>query len=296
MGGRGKTPVVAHLARMLVDAGERPAVLSRGYRRRRPEEGVVVVSDGKRLHADLDRSGDEPLMLARAVPGAAVLVCEVRAMAASLAEQTLNVSVHLLDDGFQHRSLERDVDIVLVAPEDLDGRRMPFGLLRSPVSALGRAHAVVVDGPVDAATRDKLDRVLDRQHTTVFSLHREVGPPEPLESSRPWPSGQWPAVVVAGIARPERFVRALEAADWSVVEAMRFADHHPYRSRDLARIADVVRTHRAQGVLTTPKDAVRLLPLRPFPVPIGQVPLAVSIDPAETFRDWLFERLREART
>ena len=79
MGGRGKTPLVAHIARLLLAAGERPAILSRGYGRRIQEDGVVVVSDGVHLHADLDRAGDEPLMLARAVPGAMVLVCDVRA-------------------------------------------------------------------------------------------------------------------------------------------------------------------------------------------------------------------------
>ena len=85
MGGRGKTPVVAYLAKSLIAAGERPAILSRGYGRRRVEEGVVVVSDGEHLLADVDRAGDEPLMLARTVPGAIVLVCEQRATAAALA-------------------------------------------------------------------------------------------------------------------------------------------------------------------------------------------------------------------
>ncbi len=102
MGGRGKTPVVAYVARLLVEAGERPAILSRGYGRRRQEDGVVVVSDGRHLLADLDRSGDEPLMLARTVPGAAVLVCERRALAGALAERRFGATVHVLDDGFQH--------------------------------------------------------------------------------------------------------------------------------------------------------------------------------------------------
>ncbi|HVT49144.1 MAG TPA: tetraacyldisaccharide 4'-kinase, partial [Vicinamibacterales bacterium] len=116
MGGRGKTPVVALLARLLAARGEQPAILSRGYRRRRPEPGVVIVSDGRRLGADLDRSGDEPLMLARLAPSAAVLVCDVRATAAAVAETTLGATVHLLDDGFQHRAMARDIDIVLVTP------------------------------------------------------------------------------------------------------------------------------------------------------------------------------------
>jgi len=109
MGGRGKTPVVAHIARLLIEAGERPAILSRGYRRRRPEDGAVIVSDGTHILADIDRSGDEPLMLARMVPGAAVVVCEVRTVAAALASRVLRTTVNLLDDGFQHRAMRRDV-------------------------------------------------------------------------------------------------------------------------------------------------------------------------------------------
>ena len=126
-GGRGKTPLVAMLARHFLARGERPAILSRGYARRRPEAGAVVVSDGRHLLADLDRAGDEPLMLARAVPGAIVVVCDVRSIAAALARRVLGATVLILDDGFQHRALARDLDLVVVTPEDLQGRRAPVG-------------------------------------------------------------------------------------------------------------------------------------------------------------------------
>lgn len=296
MGGRGKTPVVAHIARLLIEAGERPAILSRGYRRRRHEEGVVVVSDGVRLMADLDRAGDEPLMLARMVPGAAVLVCDVRAMAAALAERQLDVTVHILDDGFQHQSLRRDVDIVIVGREDMFGRRIPFGRLRSPVSSLWRAHAVIVEaseGPgggvglgFDSAAHMRPD---------VFSMRRMIATPEPLEPSRPWPTGRWPVVAVAGIADPARFTRALQASGWLVARTMGFRDHHPYSARDVEKIAAVVRETGAGAVLTTVKDAMRLLPLRPLPVPVAAVPLDITIDPPDVFRAWLLDRVRRAR-
>src|SRR5262245_57449919 len=143
MGGRGKTPVVIHLARLLIEAGERPAVLSRGYGRRLVEPGVVVVSDGEHMTADLDRSGDEPLLIARKVQGAIVLVSEQRAIARALATHALGATVVVLDDGFQHRQVARDVDLVLVANEDLQDRRVPFGRLRESVAALSRADALV---------------------------------------------------------------------------------------------------------------------------------------------------------
>lgn len=294
MGGRGKTPVVAHIARLLIEAGERPAILSRGYRRRRHEDGVVIVSDGHRLCADLDRAGDEPLMLARMVPGAAVLVCDVRAMAAALAERQLNVTVHVLDDGFQHQSLRRDVDVVVVRPDDLRGRRVPFGMLRSPVSSLQRAHAVVIEG--DERSLIGIARTSDDGPFRMFTMTRALGTPDPLEPSRPWPAGRWPVVALAGIAEPLRFARALQAGGWHVAQTMGFADHHPYSARDVERIAAVVRETGAGAVLTTTKDAMRLLPLRPLPVPFAAVPLDVTIDPPDQFRAWLLERVDEART
>jgi tetraacyldisaccharide 4'-kinase len=146
MGGRGKTPLTALVARLLVEAGEKPAILSRGYGRAIADAGVTVVSDGSAVLSDLAHSGDEPLMLARAVPGAAVVVCEQRSLAGTLAESALGCTVHILDDGFQHHQLHRDLDIVLVTAEDFSARVMPFGKLREPVESLQDADAILSDG------------------------------------------------------------------------------------------------------------------------------------------------------
>ena len=290
MGGRGKTPAVIHLARLLVEAGERPAVLSRGYGRRLVEPGVVIVSDGEHVVADLDRSGDEPLLIARTVPGAAVLVCEQRAIARPLATRVLGATVIVLDDGFQHRQVARDVDLVIVAPEDLRDHRVPFGRLREPVSALARAHAIVADhGSSDAIA------AAARPGQRVFSLTRVLGEPVSLETDRPWPGGRGPVVAVAGIAAPKRFKASLETAGWTVSRLLAFPDHHAYRRRDLDRMATAVREAGAIGIVTTEKDAIRLRWMRPLPVPVASVPLDVSIEPTATFRSWLFDRLREAR-
>lgn len=287
-GGRGKTPLVAMLARHFLARGERPAVLSRGYARRRAEPGAVIVSDGRHLLADLDRAGDEPLMLARSVPGAIVVVCDVRAIAAALARDVLGASVLILDDGFQHRAVARDVDLVVVTPEDLTGRRAPFGRLRESVSALARAHAVIVEGPAPAT-------LAAAPHAALLSLRRAIRPPVPLDSSLPLPDRRGPVVALAGIAQPERFTRALEAAGWTVSRLLAFRDHHRYTRHDLDAIVRAVREAGATAVLTTEKDAVRLLPLRPFAVPIAAVPLDVTVEPAAEFAAWLDARCREAR-
>jgi tetraacyldisaccharide 4'-kinase len=255
----------------------------------------VIVSDGRHLRADLDRSGDEPLMLARRVRGACVLVCDVRAMAAALAESVLDVTVHVLDDGFQHRSLARDIDVVLVTPQDLGDRRVPFGRLRSPVRALTRADAVIVDGGEVADVLPQLSRTIDPDTTPVFTLRRRLGPPSWLDGHTgptPGPGSTGPVVAVAGIAQPTRFVQALEAAGWTVGDLVAFADHHRYRTPDLERIAEVA---GSRLVVTTEKDAVRLLPLRPLPVPVASIPLVTTIEPADAFQQWLSERLVGAR-
>jgi tetraacyldisaccharide 4'-kinase len=294
MGGRGKTPTVAVVARWLVEAGERPAILSRGYGRAAPEDEVVVVSDGQHVLAELDRSGDEPLMLARQVPGAAVLVCDVRATAAALAEERYNATVHVLDDGFQHRSLRRDIDLVIVTPEDLRGRRFPFGRLRSSPRSLARAHAVLVDGATAEDVRAELD-ALASSGPKRFTLTRRLGEAWLLEPDRQAPVRDEPVIAVAAIASPDRFTRALEADGWRVAKTIGFRDHHAFTVRDMNRIAERLAQSGARLVVTTEKDAMRMLPLRPLPVPVAAVPLCVSIDPMPDSRDWLLGALREVR-
>jgi tetraacyldisaccharide 4'-kinase len=293
-GGRGKTPVVGLLARWLVEAGERPAILTRGYARSRPEDGVVVVSDGRHLLADVERGGDEPLMLARDAPGACVVVSEQRALAGALAERALDATVHLLDDGFQHLQLARDLDVVIVTREDLADRPVPFGRLREPVAALAAADAVLMDvasgpdGPRSPAESGAEIAAPDR-----FLLRRAIGEPVPLEPERAWSAADRRVVAVAGIARPQRFVDSLRAAGWTVAEALMFGDHHAYTGTDLAGMAAAANRAGAP-IVTTAKDAARLLRLRPLPVPIAFVPLAIAIDPPR-FREWMFERLAEGR-
>src|SRR5687768_14277849 len=135
VGGSGKTPVVAMLARWLVSRGERPAILTRGYGRRHAADGVLVVSDRDRVIEPVARSGDEPQMLARALAGVPVLVSSNRYLAGRLAEGRFDCTVHLLDDGFQHFALERDVDLLLVSRDDLDDTVLPGGRLREPLEA-----------------------------------------------------------------------------------------------------------------------------------------------------------------
>jgi len=273
-GGRGKTPTVAFIARLLLEMGERPAIVSRGYGRRLVEDGVVVVSDGRRLLADVDRAGDEPLMLARDLPGVIVLVCEQRAIAGAMARSVFGATALVLDDGFQHRQMARDVDVVLVAPGDLQGRRAPFGKLRESPSALTRADVVIGDG--------------SRTMENAFSTVRD---PSPCVGLTPGAR----VFVLAGIAGPERFTRAATDAGYVVAGAWAPGDHYRYTAADVARLARDVKAAGAVGVLTTSKDAVRLLPLRPWPFAVYEWPLRITIEPLDQFTTWLRQRRDQAR-
>ena len=291
MGGRGKTPLVAHIARLLVAAGEKPAILSRGYRRAHAADGVTIVSRGLRTAdgavdlthlADLSVSGDEPLMLAEAVPGAAVLVCEQRALAGAVAETSLGCTVHVLDDGFQHYALKRNIDIVLLAESDLEGRLAPLGRLREPIDALADAHAIIVDG----GNPFVVERVQAEwgAGTFVGGMVRTMGVPS--QSLAPGAR----VLAVAGIAGPERFFSSV-ASGWSVVATMPFKDHHRFTPADVRAMQARAAAERAVAIVVTSKDFVKL---RRFPagaVPIVELPLDVRVEPA-AFGDWLLTSLR----
>lgn len=336
LGGSGKTPIVATLARLLAAAGERPAVLSRGYGRRRGADGVVVVRDAERLLATPQQSGDEPYMLARALAGIAVLVSPDRYLAGRLAERRLGCTVQLLDDGFQHVQLERDVDLLVMAKADLDERLLPFGSLREPLAAARAADALLVAGdetdlqeitvragvaqafrvvphyqavrPI-AGQADLKVRLCDEAHVQDAGVEADLQ--VRLHDVRP-PPGRPRAVAVAGIARPERFFRALRELGWDVVREIPFRDHHWFTARDVAAVEQAATGSGADVVITTEKDVPRLPPyvgrvpqawederLRtrrsPGTIPWVYLPLEIAIEPADAFATWLAGRLAAAR-
>jgi tetraacyldisaccharide 4'-kinase len=297
MGGTGKSPVVAALAQWLVDQGERPAILSRGYGRADAVAGVVVVSDGSRVLAGIDQSGDEPLMLARQVPGAAVCVSPDRHLAGTLAERQLGCTIHLLDDGFQHIQLTRDLDVLVTTMGEIpNGRVIPRGRLREPMDAAARAQVLVVS---DATAGAALTEAWSLGISQACGARRTLGAPVAIGTRDPGPGTRWPdpgspipdpgkVLAVAGIANPSRFAEALRDAGWQVADSLAFADHHRYTRADLDRIAQRLQQSGADAVFTTDKDAVRLEALGELPFPASRVPLVVTFEPAEP----LFESVR----
>lgn len=264
VGGSGKTPFVIALGELLLARGIRFDVLSRGYGRM--TRGVLVVETGGSA-ADF---GDEPLLIARRL-GVPVIVGESRYDAGRVAEQKSQPQLHILDDGFQHRSLARDFDIVLLTERDFADRLLPSGRLREPLSSLQRADAIVL--PLDSSAPDSsphnlaIDNIaLPGKH--VWRMRRDIVMPDAPPSP----------IVFCGIARPRQFFAQVRAAGLAPAAEVEFPDHHAYDGSDIERL----RTMRAKlgsgGFLTTEKDAVNLGPWQQELNPLGVATLRLALD------------------
>ncbi len=294
VGGTGKTPAAAWLARELRRRGHKVVLASRGYGRR-DREPVRVVSDGRHVQARGDQAGDEPLLLAAHAPGVPVLVARDRGVAALRGIAAFGAETVVLDDGFQHHRLAHDVEIVCFdgAGGLGNGRVLPRGPLREPIGALRHAHAVlVVDGPLQPEDATRVGA--HAPSARWFSARREArgvrplagGALEPPETLRGRELG-----LLAGIARPESFRRSLEVLGAKPVAERCFRDHHRYRRYDLEGLAS-----QAPLWITTEKDAVKILPeWLPEGTDLRVLVMELAPEEPQQLLDWLEERLRAAR-
>jgi tetraacyldisaccharide 4'-kinase len=223
-----------------------------------------------------------------------VFVGADRYLSGCLAERRFGATVHILDDGFQHLELVRDVDLLLVAEEDLSDRPLPAGRLRERLEAAKVADAVLVTAGYDTAA-DRIGRALGVP--TVFRVTRTIGAPREITELRESvvvpPASR--VFVVTGIARPDRFITDVVGAGWEIAGMLTFRDHHRFDDRDVKRIAAAAKAAASSIVLTTEKDAVRLAACDLGGMPIASVPLIVGVEPVERFRSWLLERMERQR-
>jgi tetraacyldisaccharide 4'-kinase len=281
LGGTGKTPLVAFLAGYLRDEGYAVAVLSRGYKRR--SRGRVEVSTDEQILVDAEAAGDEPLMIARTCPGVRVIVDADRAAAGAWLSARANVSAFILDDGFQHLQLARDLNLVLLDATDPvgGGEMVPFGRLREPLTGLKRADAVVVtrsDQPFDQDSIAETIARYCRANTPVFYAYHDLTRLRRLDregQARPADFAYRRAAMLAGIANPERFRADLEHFAIRIVWRRDFPDHHRYREDEFAELAASAHSSGAEAILTTEKDAMNLpeqaLKATPLPVFAAQI-------------------------
>jgi len=246
-GGAGKTPVVIALAKLLRAQGHSVDVLSRGYGRRASSIARVDLT----APDSAARFGDEPVLIA----GSADVPVWVGSHrhAAGLAAEAASASqagIHLLDDGFQHRRLARNVDIVLVTTEDLSDSLLPAGNRREPLSALRRADAVLLREEESTAVEPQVRRYL-RPGVPLFFLRRVVNiPPHPGS----------PMLAFCGIARPDGFRQMLQPCGLRVIDCVEYPDHHRYTAGDMRSLVQRLGSSAAQAFITTEKDAVKITP------------------------------------
>ena len=323
-GGSGKTPLAIALARALKERGVRADVLSRGYGRT-GKSAARVDPNGT-----AEEFGDEPLVIAREA-GVPVYVAARRYQAGLLAEQELAAlqseprddvsghdrgthpaggsraedaqktagasapacTIHLLDDGFQHRQLHRDVDILLVSGADLQDRLLPAGNLREPLHAISRATVVALTMP-EAPIPGAPSPGAPNMEQTLRSLGLWRGPVWRLHRRMQVPVIEGPVVAFCGIARPGQFFAGLENAGLHVASRIAFADHHRYVQHDIDCILEAARTIRAAALVTTEKDRVRLAHLfssLAAALPIETAGLRIEIEDEDRAIEWLLGQL-----
>ncbi len=283
-GGSGKTPLVAAIAAHLRDRGLTVCILSRGYGS--AGRGVRVVSAGAGPLLSPQEGGDEPVLLAGLLPGVAVVVGPDRHRAGLEALRLYPApDLFLLDDGFSHLALRRDLDLVAFPAADpfAGGRLFPSGRLREPLAAVARADAAILTGAAPGASGTGLASALRPHGFTGPGFASVTRPGAPVWIG----GGELPpgtkVFLATAIARPEAFAATARSLGLDVAGELHFPDHHPYPPASLDRLAAAWRASGAAGVLTTAKDRVKLQGR--VDLPLAELP--IRADPEPAFWEWL---------
>ena len=310
VGGTGKTPTACLLARQLQKKGFRVALLNRGYRSQREDGGAAVMSDGKSVLMSAEEGGDEACLMARSLPGVPVLVGRKRSLGGRLAVERFGTQVLLLDDGFQHWQLYRDLDIVLVDATNPfgNGRLLPRGILREPMTSLKRAGLFLI------TKRDQISA--DEAEAITAQLHRynpeapvamAVHKPASCLSFAAWYDGRrageaglpkgTKVLAVSALGNPASFEQTLRDAGFTVAAAVRYEDHHHYSRDDIRMLAEKA---AASGcyLMTTEKDAVKLPAslIEEYKLPLYVLGITIEIVEGQEKIDSLLQALLEAKS
>ncbi|HEX2269796.1 MAG TPA: tetraacyldisaccharide 4'-kinase [Pyrinomonadaceae bacterium] len=275
-GGTGKTPLVEWVARTVAASGKRVCILTRGYRRDNPDRRVVV-SDGNAVLATPSEAGDEPFLLATNLLGIAAVIADADRVAAGReAIARFNTDCFILDDGFQHLRLARDLNIVTIDATNPwgGGHLLPYGRLREPLSSLSRAGCVVITRTDQAAGVSALHEKILRltNHAPIFHLRVRVTGIKPFKNAPEiLPS---PVAAFCAVGNPQSFFNQLEH---NVVLQKSFPDHHRYTQHDVDGLIEAARRAGAQSLITTAKDAVKLQSIS-FSLPCYVMEIEPEID------------------
>ena len=272
VGGTGKTPMACMLAKELSARGWRVALLNRGYHSKREKSGASVMSDGRMVLLTAEEGGDEASLMARSLMGIPVLGGRDRAVSGRMAVEKFDAQVLILDDGFQHWQLYRDVDVVLVDGTNPfgNGHVLPRGILREPLEHLSRADIFIIT-KVDQITQEAVSQIREdlRRYNASAPVALSVHKPSAVLPFLNWDQGlhpedaipaglmERPVLAVSALGNPASFEETLRGAGFTVAGVLRYEDHHHYGPSDIRRMADLA-AEKQCILVTTEKDAVKL--------------------------------------
>ncbi len=295
LGGTGKTPTVSHLAKILLQQGYHPAIISRGYGGN-SQQKVNVVSDGRNIFLTPEQAGDEPYMLAEALPGVPVLTGRRRLHPCRRAIEDYNADVLILDDGFQHLPVSRDLDFVLFDATVLTGNKrvFPGGILREPLSALYRCHAFVITGITikNKGQAEQFGEFLKTQFPEKPVFFASLGELS-LQCSdfdAAMLSPEEPFFAFCGIANPERFQESLNSMAIRQSGFLALPDHVRYNQ---AMMTDICRQAVASGarhLVTTHKDFVKI---KDFDSPLLRYVVDICLQVKDDFDHFVIKSLQK---
>jgi tetraacyldisaccharide 4'-kinase len=289
-GGTGKTPVIKNIAQILLKSGKKVAIVSRGYGRE--SKGFRLVSDAHKILSSVEEAGDEPMYLAQQLRDAIIIVDEQRVRGSQKAIEEYGAQVILLDDGFQHRYLHRDADIVLIDSEQsiFETKMLPTGFRREFLSSLQRTDAIVLTktGNNNKGITDFAGR------KTFVSSYESIGLKSVFSDTRISSESLRKKKIVAfcGIANPESFRKTLNGFYLDLLKLFPFTDHHRYTHNDLRMIIEESQKCFADMILTTEKDAVKIkkFELDYSQVPIYAVEMEARVYPESEWGKWILEQ------
>lgn len=290
VGGTGKTPLVEWICRAVAEDGKQVCILTRGYRRERPNERVVV-SDGKTIQAEVDKAGDEPFLLAKSLIGKAAVISDAnRLSAGEWAIHKLGTDIFVLDDGFQHLQLFRNLNVLVIdATNPFGGRQLlPAGRLREPLSAMARADCTVITRADYAENIESL-RAEITHRTSKRPVFTSTMRSDGLRTLNDRMASASPGIKVAafcGVGNPNSFFSQLQSSGYAVVCQQQFPDHHSYTQADIDSVVKSATTSRAEALVTTTKDAVKLTELN-IQFDCYVLPIEIVLDQADDFRKLL---------
>jgi tetraacyldisaccharide 4'-kinase len=300
MGGTGKTPLVQYIARLLLKNNRKPGILSRGYKGS-ARSSVNVVSNGREILLGADEAGDEPRLLAETLPGIPVITGKKRYPAGCYALKNLAVDTLILDDGFQHLAVKRDVDLVLFSARKLlgTGRVLPGGELREPLSALNRADGFVITGAEPQFASQVKDFVvfLENKFPDIPVFSGKYRPTEILRADHnkidSMPISkimEQPLFGFCGIAQPESLESTLKELQINQVGFQPFPDHYIYSQNDLLLLIEKAKASGATGLITTAKDFVKLKNTIVHDFPL--LALSIQLEMDDAFDEFIFTNLK----